>query len=158
MSPCSTVARRELVCRWGGFFGRDRCLYAEDAFLWLKLMLNHTVAFQAEPLVEVDIDASALSQRGHQKRALEPFLEFPEEMAAACPPHLQPLLQDILSIRAFKTACVWGYNGYWRDAKRLRRRFEHPGSWKLPYYWPSRLGSTSAGSAASAAIRSLRGS
>jgi hypothetical protein len=156
MTPCATVSQRELLCRWGGFFARDRRLYAEDAFLWLKFLLNHTVAFQADTLVNVDINASDLSRRAPGKRALEPFLEFPEEMKEACPPLLQPLLEDILSIRAFKTASVWGFNGYWADASRLRKRYIHSGSWKLPYYWPALLCSTPAGSAAGAVIRSLK--
>ncbi len=156
MHPCCTIARRELLCRWGGFFGRDRRLYAEDAFLWLKFLLNHSVAFQSDTLAVIDIDASALSHHVRGKRALEPFLEFPEELQAACPTFLRSLLDNILSIRAFKTACVWGSTGYWHDAYLLRKRFQRRGSWKLPYYWPSLLCATPVGSAAGAMRRSFK--
>src|SRR5207253_1407115 len=40
MSPCTTAARVEVVKRWGGFYAADRCLYGEDAFLWMKVLLN----------------------------------------------------------------------------------------------------------------------
>jgi hypothetical protein len=39
-----------------------------------------------------------------------------------------------LAIRAFKTACVLGYWGHWREAGDLVRRFKLPGAWQLPYY------------------------
>src|SRR5262252_3345733 len=40
MSPWSTVARADAVRKWGGFYSRDQCLFAEDSYLWLKFLLN----------------------------------------------------------------------------------------------------------------------
>jgi hypothetical protein len=155
MHSCTTVARTERVRQWGGFFDRNRCLYAEDAHLWLKVLLNHPVAFHSEPLVHIDTEASALSHNLRGQRPLEPFLEFPEEIEPACPPALRELLRGMLAIRAYKTACVWGYAGYWREAADLRKRFDHPAGARLPYYWPSLVCATPAGAALGAAARIL---
>ncbi len=42
MNSQSTVARTELVRKWGGFY-EDRCTFGEDSYLWLKFLLNERV-------------------------------------------------------------------------------------------------------------------
>lgn len=156
MSPCSTVSRADAVRRWGGFYERERCLYAEDAFLWLKLLLNERVAVRLAPLVRFHTDASSLSNNLSGARPVEPFLLHPEEIEAACPPHLRPLLARLLAARAFKTACVLGYWGDWRAADSLVRRYGAvEGGWRLPYYVPSVVCRTPVGAVLGRAWRAL---
>jgi glycosyltransferase involved in cell wall biosynthesis len=155
MSPCTTLARAEAVRRWGGFYERGRCLYAEDAHLWLKVLLNEAVAFRLAPLVRFHQDASGLSKNLSGARPVEPFLEHPEEIESACPPELRPLLARVLAARAFKTACVLGYWGRWREAGALARRFHVPGAWRLPFYAPSLVCRTPAGALLGRAWRAL---
>ncbi|MCA1619132.1 MAG: glycosyltransferase family 2 protein [Acidobacteria bacterium] len=155
MSPCTTLARADAVRRWGGFYERGRCLYAEDAHLWLKVLLNERVAFRLEPLARFHQDASGLSKNLPGARPVEPFLEHPEEIEAACPPELRPLLARVLAARALKTACVLGYWGRWREAGALARRFRVPGAWRLPYYAPSLVCRTPAGALLGRAWRAL---
>lgn len=155
MTPCSTVARAAAIRKWGGFYDQDHCLYAEDAVLWLKVLLNETVAFSLEPLVRVHFEASGVSHKRHV-RPVEPFLQRPELVEAACPDRLRPLLRRFLAGRAYKTACVLGYWGLWRQAAALRRRFAMPG-WRLPYYFPSLVCSTPVGAALGWVARRARG-
>jgi GT2 family glycosyltransferase len=123
MSPWSTLLRTEVVRRWGGFFDRRKCLYGEDAFLWLKILLNETIFVSLEPLVCYHREASALTGNLGGPRPVEPFLTDPEEITTACPPELSGLLTQVLAYRALKTACVLGYWGCWREARVLLRRF-----------------------------------
>lgn len=155
MSPCSTVARAEAVRRHGGFYERDRCLYGEDAHLWLKVLLNEPVAFDLRPLVRFHHDASGLSKNLPGARPVEPFLLRPEEIEADCPAHLRALLARVLAIRALKTACVLGYWGRWREARALRRRFSVAGDWRLPKYVPAQVCGTPLGAALGRAWRAL---
>ncbi|MFN2454916.1 MAG: glycosyltransferase family 2 protein [Pyrinomonadaceae bacterium] len=155
MSPCSTVVRAEAIRRWGGFYSRDRCVYAEDAFLWLKVLLNETVAFNLAPLVRFHVEASALSKNLKGARPVEPFLTDPTEIEAACPAHLRELLARILATRAFKTACVLGYWGRWREARLLLARFNIAGAWRLPYYAPALVCTTPLGAGMGKAARLL---
>jgi len=145
MTPPSTLVRAEVIRRWGGFYGEGRCLFAEDAFLWLKIMLNETVAFNLTPLVKIHREASGLSKNLRRARPIEPFLIDPREIAAACPPPLRNLLARILAIRAAKTACVLGYWGQWREAKSLMQRFTTARDWHLPYYASALVCSTPLG-------------
>lgn len=139
MSPWSTMVRADVIRRWGGFYDKERCLYAEDAFLWLKVLLNERVAFNLHPLVQFHVEASGLSRNLQGARPVEPFLIHPEEIEAQCPPHLHDLLSHVLAIRAFKTACVLGYWGHWREARSLVKRFAVAGGWRLPKYVPAQV-------------------
>jgi len=112
MSICSTVVRAKVLRKWGGFYGSDRCQYAEDSYLWLKILLNEPVAFHLAPSVCFHVDASELSHNLKGARPVEPFLLKPSEIEAVCPPYLRRLLSNIMAIRAFKTACVLGYWGH----------------------------------------------
>jgi glycosyltransferase involved in cell wall biosynthesis len=152
MSPCTTVARADVIRRLGGFYERN-CRYAEDAYLWLRVLLNYPVSFSLEPGVRVYRDASHLSAAGRVFRPLEPFLESPDETRAECPESLRPLLDRFLAIRAFKTACAWSYWGRWMAARQLLRRFRVPSAYKLPYYWLAHGAATPLGAAAGVAIR-----
>ncbi len=147
MSPCTTVARAEVLRRCGGFYERDRCMYAEDAHLWLKVLLNEPVAVNLEPLARIHFEASGPTQTRRAMRPIEPFLIHPEEIESLSPPDLRPLLARVLAARALKTACVLGYWGHWREARVLVGRFRAPRVWKLPYYVSSLVCRTPLGSA-----------
>lgn len=145
MSPCTTMARARVIRKWKGFYSEDKCLFAEDAFLWLKVLLNEAVAFQLKPLARLHSEASGLSKNLRGARPVEPFLIDPAEIEAACPPQLRELLPRVLAIRAAKTACMLGYWGHWREARSLMKRFTRAKHWRLPYYAPGLVCSTPVG-------------
>ena len=145
MSPWSTVVRADVIRKWKGFYSRKKSLFAEDAFLWLKVLLNETVAVNLKSLVRFHREASGLSNNLPGPRPIEPFLIDAGEIEAACPPHLQDLLAQVLAIRAAKTACMLGYWGRWREARSLMRRFTTAKNWRLHYYAPGMICSTPLG-------------
>ena len=153
MSPCSTLTRVEVIRRWGGFYDREKCAFGEDAFLWLKVLLNEKVAFNLKPLAQFHREDSALSKNLNGSRPVEPFLEDASEIEAACPPPLRDLLRNVLAIRAAKTACVLGYWGHWREARSLVRRFTSARNWRLPYHVSAVVCSTPVGSVLGASWR-----
>ena len=137
MTPCTTVVRADVVRKLGGFYERDRCAYGEDAHLWLKLLFNEGVNVNLKPLAKIHFEASGATQTRRSVRPIEPFLVDPREVQANCPPHLRALLARVLAIRAFKTACMLGYWGRWREARELVSRFRTTRAWQLPYYTSS---------------------
>ena len=126
-----------------------------------SLVFAHTLAFlspcttvarraivvELTPRVDIDNSASGLSKNLRTARRLEPFLADATPLRANCPPALLPLLEGVLTLRAFKTACVWGYWGEWQPAAQLRARYRQPGDFRLPLFWPSLVCSTPLGSA-----------
>jgi len=147
MTPCTTVARTEVLRTHGGFYERDRCAYGEDANLWLRMLLNESVVINLTPRAHIHFEASGATQTRRSVRPVEPFLLDPAEMKASCPPHLRELLDRVLAIRAFKTAGMLGYWGHWREARDLVKRFQVAGHWKLPYYTTSLVCRTPVGAA-----------
>lgn len=157
MSPCSTLTRTEVIRKWGGFYDREKCAFGEDAFLWLKVLLNETVAFNLEPLVQFHREASGLSKNLNGSRPVEPFLKDASEIESACPATLRDLLSQVLAIRAAKTACVLGYWGHWREARSIMHRFTGAQNWRLPYHASAIVCSTPVGSLLGASWRAVSG-
>ncbi len=155
MSPCSTLTRAEVFRKWGGFYDRERCTFGEDSFLWLKILLNETVSFNLNPLVQFHREASGLSKNLNSSRPVEPFLEDPRALESACPHALRNLLARVLAIRAAKTACVLGYWGHWREARALVSRYTGARNWRLPYHVPAVVCVTPVGAAMGAAWRAV---
>lgn len=155
MSPCSTLTRAEALRRWGGFYDREKCVFGEDAHLWLKVLLNETVAFDLKPLAKFHREAAGLSKNLSGSRPVEPFLNDPTEIEAACPDELRDLLAQVFAIRAAKTACVLGYWGHWREARWLAQRFTSAKNWRLPYHASAVVCSTPVGPVLGASWRAL---
>lgn len=157
MSCWSTVARKETLQRWGGFYDRDKCRYAEDSFLWLKVLLNERVRFSTKPRVAFHREASALSNIRTGPRPIEPFLTHPELIRSACPAPLSRLLESFLAIRALKTICMLGFWGDWREARRLFVRFARREHWNLPLFFPALTLTTLPGAIVAHAVRYAQG-
>jgi GT2 family glycosyltransferase len=145
MSPWSTVVRADLIRKLKGFYSQEKCLFAEDAFLWIKVLLNGPVAANLKPLVRFHKEASDLSANLTGARPIEPFLIDASELESTCPPHLRNLLSKLLAIRAAKTACMCGYWGDWRQARSLLQRFTALRNWRLPYHVPALVCATPVG-------------
>ncbi len=156
LSPCATVVRAEAIQRWGGFFGREGCRYAEDAFFFFRVLLNETILFRREPLVTFHTDASALSHNYQGPRPVEPFLKAPEELELYCPRPLKPVLRQMLSIRASKTACVLAWWGLREEAVELLQRFEADRDMSQPWAKSAMLATSPLGIAAGAALRRMK--
>jgi glycosyltransferase involved in cell wall biosynthesis len=144
MLPSSTVIRRDIFQQMGGFYAKNRCLFAEDAYLWLKVLLRYDVAFDRRALVERYCDASELSMNVKGARPVEPFLLDSTGIKESCPPELGPLLHRFLAARACKTASVYGYFGRHQEARSLVRGFVSPRDWRVPFFLLALVGCTPA--------------
>lgn len=153
MTPCTTVARKNVLQKFGGFYDRNRCLYGEDVHLWLKMVLNESIIINMNPMTRIHFEASSPTQTRRAMRPIEPFLIHPEEIQAWCPPNLRDLLARVLAARALKTACVLGYWGHWREARDLVKRLRVPGASRLPFYASSLVCRTPIGAATGKILR-----
>lgn len=156
MSCWSTVARKSTLLRLGGFYDREGCRYAEDSYLWLKVLLNEPVRFSTKPRVRFHREASALSNIRTGPRPIEPFLKYPETLRSACPPHLTQLLESFLALRALKTICMLGFWGDWRGARAIFLRFVRPGDWRAPLFFPALTLTNPVGASLARVIRYTR--
>lgn len=155
LSPCTTVVRRAELLRLGGFYDRDGCRYGEDAFLAMKLVFNGPIDVVLDALVLVDDTSSALNVRT-PARPLEPLFAGAAELRAATPPALQPLLDDVLAIRAGKAACVMTYWGRTREAHDLVARYTRMRDLRRRWVLLGRVCASPVGAWAAHALRTSR--
>jgi len=153
MLPSSTVVRKDVFLELGGYYEKNRCVYSEDAYLYLKMLLHYSAAFDPRPLTIRHEDASELAKNLKGVRPIEPFLTDPEDLERTCPEPLRPLLREVLARRALKTASVYGYWGKAQQARELVRRFVSPGDWSRPYFWTAMAGCTPLGGLAGGLAR-----
>jgi glycosyltransferase involved in cell wall biosynthesis len=156
MSPVSTVARVDVVRRFGGFYEKG-VRFGEDGHLWIKVLLNEPVRFVMRAGAQFHREASALSGNRRAMRSVEPFLTAPDDVRRVCPEPLRDLLERFLCMRAFKTACTLAYWNQWREGAALRRRFYHPGCRTSPLNLISRMVTNPLGSMAGYLDRFRRG-
>jgi glycosyltransferase involved in cell wall biosynthesis len=134
MLPSSTVMRTEIFRELGGFYAKYRCVYSEDAWLYLRLLLRYPAAFDYRPLTLRFEDASELAVNLKGARPIEPFLVDPDSVSEDCPTLMRPLLREVLARRALKTAGVYGYWGQHRKSRELFKKFVSPKDWRLPWF------------------------
>jgi glycosyltransferase involved in cell wall biosynthesis len=135
LGSSSAVVRKPAFDRLGGFYSANRCVFAEDTHLWVKLLLNCEAVIAYDPLVNRYCDASELALNRKEVRPIEPFLLDDRDLLANCPSEMHALLRKFLALRACKTASVYGYVGQYRRARELMRRFVGPSDWRLPWFF-----------------------
>ena len=155
MSPCSTVARRQRVLEFGGF-REGGCKFGEDVHLWIQFLMSDPVYVLLEEQAIFHRHLAGLSGNYKGARPVEPFLEDPSSIRESCPGPKREKLNELLAVRAFKTALMLAYWGHWREAAALRRKFSVPTERQLPLHWISMLAASPLGAAAGAVARKLK--
>jgi len=100
----TTVCRRSIVEKYGGFYEKDRCTYGEDRYLWLPVLFNHRIYIIMEPLGWYHQEASELGVKRANQRPLEPVFTDPEPIRHHCLPERRHLLERSLARYALATA------------------------------------------------------
>ena len=142
MLPTTMIIRRSVFEKAEGFYSKNRCLFSEDAYLALRILMEYEVAFDDRPLTNRFCDASELSMNSSGVRPVEPFLQEPEQLMRHCPRDVAEVMRRVLVIRACKTASVYGYFGDSRQARDLVRKFVRLKDWRSPYFALSLIGCT----------------
>jgi hypothetical protein len=145
MLPSSTVIRTAIFRDLGGYYAKYRCVYSEDTYLYMKMLLRYAVIFDARALPIRFEDASELAKNYAGVRPIEPFLVDPDGLFDDCPEPMRPLLRETLARRALKTASVYGYWGRVEESRSLVRRFVLAKDWRLPYFFTAMVGCTRLG-------------
>lgn len=119
----STVCRRDVVLRYGGFYARTRCTWGEDGYLWTQVLLNHPVYRILEPLAWYHTEASELCGGRNTMHPVEPLLTDPEPVRRNCPAEHRHTLEDYLAYHALHAANRYAVHGDVATARELLRRF-----------------------------------
>ncbi|HOF61746.1 MAG TPA: glycosyltransferase family A protein [Candidatus Latescibacteria bacterium] len=123
VTPVSTLFRKRAFVRYGGFFTDWKCLYGEDNYLLIILMMNETIAVTEEILVTVHREASDLSNKRSDAWDVEPYLVDPSGIRRKCPAEAWKLLDELLAIRSVSAAMNQAVYGHGREARELLGQF-----------------------------------
>ena len=128
-SSC-VVARRAVLVSYGGYFDDFRCLYAEDSFLWLQVLLNETTWLDPEPRVWFHTEYSDLGAKQFGAHPRRPALLHPERIETRLRPGQQRNLQRLLAwYRLYEEEILLGRATpeALAEIPALRQRFPYPG-------------------------------
>jgi len=132
---CSSIYKRTTVEKYDGFYSKNRCNYGEDVYLWLQIMLNHTLYRNSEPLAWYHDEDSQLGLSSQKPSyPIEPCLFDMEPLRRNCPKEYIPLLERWLAHHALRAARL---NIELRDinkARYLLKVFPLIKNWKKEYY------------------------
>ena len=80
------VVRRDVASALGGFFDGAHCTYGEDAFLWLRLLLAHSIYADPGPVRSVmDERGSTLGARRKGAYPVPPLVSHAKQIINDCP-------------------------------------------------------------------------
>jgi hypothetical protein len=117
------LCTREVVEKYGGFYAKGGCLYGEDRYLQMQLLLNHKIYRLLKPLVWYHNETNGVSTIEIGPRPLLPILADPEPVRLSCPMSFRPVLEDWLSSHALGYALEYAREGDLSISRDLIRRF-----------------------------------
>lgn len=78
MHSSCVVVKGETFRALGGFFEKDRCVYGEDSFLWLRVLLTQNIYWDPTETVLFHVEDSALGYAVTNRAKARPASLYPE--------------------------------------------------------------------------------
>lgn len=137
VSSWNCLARTDVIRRFGGFYGENRCMWGEDQTLFIRVLLNESFSIIRPPSVRYHTETSSFVREANsganRYHPLEPYLLDTKLVMDFCPQEKQLLLSKILDLRALGTATVWAYHGKGREADELLKKYSGAKQFKRHY-------------------------
>ncbi len=127
MHSSSTVVRRDLFDRLGGFYARGKCLFGEDGWLWIQVAFAGPVWFDRAQRTHFHVEDSALGHARTGRHPRRPALMEPEELRAGCLPRLRRQLDRLLAYYRLLDTEGLAAHGACDEISGMRRAFPWPG-------------------------------
>lgn len=119
----STVCKKNIIEKYGGFYTADNCKLGEDYYLWLQVMFNHAIFRILEPLWWFHTEASELHTTNSAAQMLHPIYKDIEPIRKQCPPNYSHLLEKLLAQYALQLAHENIFHGHIENARYLVENF-----------------------------------
>lgn len=131
---CATVYRRKDFLAAGGFY-EERCTFGEDVWLWMRLLVKHSVYFDPEPLAHYHSEDSQLGFAGRVGAyPIEPTLEHAMSLRCYCPESKRGVLDRWLAQHAAVAAFAQIRRGDHDKARWLMKQFPKVREWRADYW------------------------
>lgn len=80
MHSSCLVVKSDTFRALGGFFEKDRCVYGEDSFLWLRVLLTQNIYWDPTETVVFHVEDSELGYAVRKRRKARPASLYPEQI------------------------------------------------------------------------------
>lgn len=130
----STLCKRTVIDKYGGFYTKNNCRLGEDYYLWLQIMLNHKIYRILQPLWHYHIEVSQLGNGSLLDKCNQPFLTDASSIKNNCPPEFISVLERWLAIYALGLANELSCKGQFDYSERLVKNFPLMKSFGLEYF------------------------
>ncbi len=114
----STLYKRSVIEKYGGFYSKNSCKYGEDFYLFLQVMLNHKIYRILKPLWWFHSESSDIVIKNPAYQELHPFLTDIMPLKQNCPPEYHKLLDRWLALFA-----LWLAHECARESQRAKARY-----------------------------------
>jgi glycosyltransferase involved in cell wall biosynthesis len=94
-SSCVLV-RSDVFGALNGFYDRDRCLYGEDSYLWLQVLLAGPIYWDPAEHVRFHVEDSALGFATAKRTSARPISLCSAEIARSCPSGYRAALDRVV--------------------------------------------------------------
>jgi glycosyltransferase involved in cell wall biosynthesis len=115
----ASVFRREPIEQLGMFYSKARCTRGEDTYLWLQIVLNHTIYSDPRPMAWYHSEASDLYVGREGLPELSPIHTDPDDIRKNCQAQYRPLLERYLKYSAIQDARYYASHGDYARARTL---------------------------------------
>lgn len=117
----STIIRKEVFTKLGGYFDKDRCCYGEDSFLFLQVLLSGCIYWDPTELVKFHVEDSSLGFAVSRRFSARPIsCEF-HQLEANCLPQYLPTLRRAINAFVEMDIDLLSKSGALRASDALRK-------------------------------------
>ncbi len=107
MTTGNMLWHKSVIEKYNGFY-EHKCMFGEDHFLMISILLNYHIYINDEPLLIYHIQASSLTKKRktyEDIHTFKPLILNPDFIRKNCPEKLMPLLENYLNHLAFFECC-----------------------------------------------------
>ncbi len=129
----STLCKRAIIEKYGGFYDKNHCRLGEDYYLWLQIMLNHKIFRILKPLWWYHLEASELGN-AVVDRCNQPFLTEFNSIRNKCPQELMSVLERWIALYTLGLAQELSFSRQAEKAAKLINAFPRMRDFKWEYF------------------------
>ena len=124
MHSSCIVVRRAVFERAGGFYDKERCLYGEDSYLWIQILLSCQVYWDDQEHVVFHVEDSSLGYAVQRRARARPIVyDDAQLLSKMTDPRRRAALARAVLHFAQLDVYVLACSGALNEAARLRAKF-----------------------------------
>jgi len=118
----STIVRKDVFERLGGFYDAERCLWGEDSFFWAQVLFSGPIFWDPVARIKFHIEDSALGYAVTKRMEARPLSRFSRAVERVILPETLQAFRKLAKAMALKDAADLSSSGQYWKAFHLRTR------------------------------------